>query len=179
MTPGRCSSPGPLCPLTLGSKPHPQPASYRFLFSAWLFQSPLFSVFSGDLLDSSSCPLNGCPLCLWLPIFQPLALGPCSPPYPAFGRALASLNLPTDPRRGIWVYASALTFSPTPDSWIHNLLPTVPPENQRAIWNAKLSSSFLLLSPGSQPCFCSSVFALVWNSISPGIHWDCFLILGF
>ena len=95
--------------------------------------------------------------------------------YPILGRTHARLYL------SLQIYAeasecmpSALTFSPN-SKLIDTQPDCFPPEYQRAIWNAKLSSSFLLLPPDSQPCFCSSVFALVWNSTSPGIHRDYFL----
>ena len=179
LTPGRCSSPGaapPSHPWDL-SRIHNQPlvASFSLLCSS---VTTLLCLFWDLLAGSFSSPLNECPLCLWLTIFQ------CSQlrypvPHPLsslWENTCKPVPLPTDLCRGIWAHTLSsdllLQIQTHGYTTSYRLLPS---ECQRAIWNAKLSSSFLLLSPGSQPCFCSSVFALVWNSISPGIHWDCFL----
>lgn len=65
----------------LGSKPHPQPASYRFLFSAWLFSHHSSPSFLRPLGQLFLMPLEWVSAVSLAPnISASLALGPCSPP---------------------------------------------------------------------------------------------------
>ena len=162
----------------LGSEPHPQSNSCHFLFSALLFGNHASLSFLRPLGWLFLIPLEWVStVSLTHNISASPALVPYSPPsIQPLGEHLQACTFPyRSTQRHLSVHPQLWPSASTPTHGYTTSYRLFPAECQRAIWNAKLRSSFLLLSPGSQPCFCSSVFALVWNSISPGIHWDCFL----
>ena len=107
LTPGRCSSPGPAPPSHPWgpSRIHSQTpvTSFSLLCSS---VTTLLCLFWDLLAGSFSSPLNECPLCLWLTIFQrPQLWYPIPHPLSSlWENTCKPVPFPTDLRRGIWVY---------------------------------------------------------------------------
>lgn len=131
---------------------------------------------------SFSSSLNEFLLCLCLTMFQhPWLWYPIpQPPFSSWQSSCKPIPWTTDLRwRPPNVHPQPW---PSPTLRTHGYTTSYcffPLECQIGNWNTKLNSLHFATSPDSQTCFCCRVFALVWNSISAGIHMGYFLYSRF